>query len=335
MPSHFTHPQFEHFEFEAVPLNRDIFLMDERWLPEWENAYLKFFEGGKYQNIGYISYAAVRSATANALEISWYPNIFDRFHEVTVVLPRDAFVACIDVYDYDEKPHIFVKSEWLTVLHLRPYSAFALIDAIGVKQALAQGYLSGSKLIALRDRIDQIADATPGIAFVSFADSLLLKANWFVGQYDSEVSYSYEPEILIHLFPQVLSAYREILDMSVYATIAQGVNEYADHSLLHRSTSGAHISLNSLGLPFAQLLSIDEAARSAIHSGIHRPYELYVDELFFHSLRFKYGFDKHAQPSAPYLMPMSSSPGTYYCTSADTILSNLDPTPPQAQKKRK
>lgn len=335
MPRHFTHPQFEHFEFEAVPLNRDVYLMDEQWLPEWEGAYLKFFDGEEYQNVGYISYAAVRSATAKALEISWYPNIFDRFHEVTVVLPRDAFVACIDVYDYDEKPHIFVKSEWLTALHLRPYSAFALIDAIGVKQALTQGRLSGTKLIELRDRIDQIADATPGVAFVSFADSLLLKANWFVGQYDSEVSYSYEPETLIRLLPQVASAYREILGMSVYATIAQGVNEYADPSLLHRSIAGAHISLNSLGLPFAQLLSIDEAARDAIRSGAHDPYEIYADELFFHSLRFNYGFDKHAQPSAPYPVPLSSSPGKYYCTSANTILTNLDPAPPPTRKKRK
>ena len=182
MSRHFTHPQFEHYEIEAVPLDRDVFLMDEKWIPEWESAYLDLFEGKDFPNVGYISYAAVRSATTDALEISWYPNIFDRFHEVTVVLPRDEFVACIDVYDYDEKPHIFVKGEWLTALHLRPYSAFALIDAIGVKNALTTGQLSGRKLITLRERIDEIADATPGVAFVSFADSLLLKANWFVGK---------------------------------------------------------------------------------------------------------------------------------------------------------
>jgi hypothetical protein len=244
-------------------------------------------------------------------------------------------VACIDVHDYDEKPHIFVKGEWLTALHLRPYSAFALIDAIGVRNALTTGLLTGSKLISLRDRIDEIADATPGVAFVSFADSLLLKANWFVGQYDSDVSYSYEPESLIRIFPQVAAVYREILGMSVYATITQGVNEYADAALIHRSSAGAHISLNSLGLPFAQLLAIDEAARGAIRAGRHGRYDLYVDDLYFHSLRFKYGFDKHAQPSSSYVAPMSTSPGKYYCTSADAILSNLDMTPSPIRRKIK
>lgn len=335
MTHHFTHPQFQHFAFEAVPLDRDVFLMDESWLPDWEAAYLEFFEGKEFRNVGYISRAAVRSATTDALEISWYPNIFDRFHEVAVVLPRAAFVACIDVFDYDEKPHIFVKDEWLKALHLRPYSAFALVDAIGVKQALMTGRLTGDKLIALRQMIDAIADATPGVAFVSFADSLLLKANWFVGQYDSDVSYSYEPEMLIRLLPTVAHVYREVLDMEVYATITQGVNEYADTSLIHRSSAGAHVSLNSLGLPFAQLLAIDEAARRAIRAGHHGRHELYLDEYFFHSLRFTYGFDKHAQQNAPYNAPMSTSPGKYYCMAASTILENLDTTPSLVRQRRK
>lgn len=121
--------------------------------------------------------------------------------------------------------------------------------------------------------------------------------------------------------------------MSVYATITQGVNEYADASLIHRSLSGAHVSLNSLGLPFAQLLAIDEAVRDAIRFGRHDRYELYVDDLFFHSLRFKYGFDKHVQPTASYVAPMSTSPGKYYCTSTDTILGNVDMTPSPIRRK--
>lgn len=123
--------------------------------------------------------------------------------------------------------------------------------------------------------------------------------------------------------------------MEVYAVLAQGVNEYADPALLHRSPSGGHLSLNSLGLPFAQLLAIDEAARNAIRAGLHTPCQLYVDDHFYHSMRFSYGFDKHAQPSATYQPPMSSSPGTYYCTSVKTILDNLNPEPPRFTKRRK
>ena len=327
MPRPFSHSDFQHFNFEQVPLDRDVFLMDESWMTEWETAYLDLFKGKAFRNVGYISYAAIRTASADALEVSWYPNSMDRFHEVSVLIPRAAFVACIDLYDYDEKPHIFVKSDWLTGLHLRPYSAFALIDAIGVKIALTQQSLSGTKLIELRERIDVLADASPGVAFVSFADSLLLKSNWFVGQFDSNIRYSYEPETLIHLLPKVAAIYQEVLGMAVYAIVTQGVNEYEDISLMHRSAAGSHVSLNSLGLPFAQLLAIDEAARAAIRSKLHAPCELYIDELFFHSLRFRYGFDKHAQPSAEYIAPMSRTPGKYYCTNAQSLLENLDTTP--------
>lgn len=323
----FSHPQFQVFPIENVPLDRDVFLMDEKWLRTWELSYLKFFNGENFENVGYISYAAVRMARPDCLELSWYPNIFDRFHEVSVLLPKSAFIACVDVHDYDEKPHIFVKSEWLTGLHLRPYSAFALIDAIGVKSALMAGKLPGDHLVQLRSRIDEIADATPGVAFVSFADSLLLKANWYVGQHDSGINYSYDPERIVQLIPSIAAAYNDVLGMKIYAVLAQGINEYGDTALIHRSALGGHLSLNSLGLPFAQLLAIDEAVRQAIREGRHGPFELYVDELFFHSIRFRYGFDKHAQPSASYQPPMASTRGRYYCTSSTIVIDNLSTEP--------
>lgn len=331
----FSHPQFRAYSIADVPPDGEVYLMAEQWMAPWEKSYLDLFAGGKLSCVGYASQAAVRKATSEALELSWYPNTFDRFHEVSVVLPRAAFIACVGVHGYDTRPHIFVKSDKLSGLHLHPYSAFALVDAIGVKQALMKGQLAGDSLLALRDRIDEIADSTPGVAFVSFADNLLLKANWFVGQYDSEIRYSYEPEQLIRLIPRLVSAYQDILSMRLYAVLAQGVNEYADPSLLHLSASRGHLSLNSLGLPFAQLLAIGEAARSALRHREHDPYQLYVDELFFNSLRFRSGFDRRAQPSARYQPPMSTSPGKYYCTSAQTILDNLNPEPPHASKGRK
>ena len=121
--------------------------------------------------------------------------------------------------------------------------------------------------------------------------------------------------------------------MKIYAAIAQGVNEYEDSSLLHTSTSGNHISLNSLGLPFAQLLSIDEAVRTAIRSGAHPPSDLYIDEQYYHSLNFRHGFDKHAQPKASYSAPMSSVKRNYFYLGFDTVISNLEDLPPRKPRR--
>src|SRR5437870_4759015 len=107
MSRHFTHRQFNCLGFEEIPLNTDLYLVDERWLPEWEAAYVDFFEGKEFRIVGYVSEAIVRRVTSDAFEASWYPNRFDRFHEVLITVPRDAFIACVEVYDYDDKPHVF------------------------------------------------------------------------------------------------------------------------------------------------------------------------------------------------------------------------------------
>lgn len=52
--------------------------------------------------------------------------------------------------------------------------------------------------------------------------------------------------------------------------------------------------------------------------------DLYIDEQFYHSLRFRFGFDKHAQASAPYRAPFSGVASAYYSCNTDTVLRNLD-----------
>ena len=180
----FDHNEIEKYRIEEVPLDRDLFLMDEKWMTDYERALLKGLAGGEWENVGYISYAAVRRAAAEGLELSWYPNVHNRFHEMRIYLPRAHFIACVGCRNYDEKPHIFVKSDWLLDIHLRTNSVFAMVDAIGVKDALAAGSISATKLDGLRDRIDEIAARYSNIAFVSFADSLLIKTNWTVGSWN-------------------------------------------------------------------------------------------------------------------------------------------------------
>ena len=229
----------------------------------------------------------------------------------------------MDCWQYDEKPHVFVKDGRLSELHLRPFSAFALVDAI-VKEAITRNELNNQKLIELRNRIDELAANTPSVCFVSFADSLLLKSNWSVGAFDSGVKYTYEPGAIVKLFPSMAGIYREVLGLEIYAVITQGLNEYYEQSLLHVSQSTNHVCLNSIGLPFAQLLAIDEAVKRALRNGSHEPSELYIDQHFYHSLRFRFGFDKHAQPSSLYQAPLTAVESVYYICTADSLLQNLD-----------
>lgn len=238
--------------------------MDEKWMVEFEAALIKSLddEGDSAYSVGYYSAAIARALDCDHIELSWYPNRIDRFHQIRVTLPRSAFITCIASWQYDYDPVIFVRGDWLCSLHLRSHSIFALVDAINVKKALASGVLTRSKLIELRDRIDEIAAKNPSVAFMSFADSILLKSNYFVGQYDSGTKYTYEPERILWLLPEIRSAYAGVLGLDIYAVITQGGNEYYDDALMHLSRSGNHFSFNSLGLPFAQTQAIEHSARS-------------------------------------------------------------------------
>ena len=140
----FDHPLIEKYGFEDIPLDRDVYLMDEKWMAEYKATLLGMIVGGggDTADVGYVSYASVRVAEESAIELSWSPNVFDRFHEVKISLPKDQFVDCIGCSEWDEKPRIFVKGDWLTNLHLRAYSVFAMVDAIGVKSALKNGTLT-------------------------------------------------------------------------------------------------------------------------------------------------------------------------------------------------
>ena len=294
--------------------------MDEVWLDDWEAEYIKLAEsegddddeGGDPYSVGYISRASASAVTDAGVELCWYPNTNDRFHEVKTVIPRDAIVTVVEAWNYDKRPTIFVKSEWLRQLHLRSYSVFAIIDAANMTAEITAGRLNRSKLVELRDRIDEVAAHHPDISFISFADSVLLKTNWFVGMVGTPVKYSYAPEKVLTIFTELQAVYRATLDLDIYCVLAQGSNEFYDDALTHTSPLGNHISLNSMGLPFAQIMLIENAARAAIRRGEHGRYDIYMDEDYFYSLQFTGYEARETVKSAPYKQKMSSEPGRYF-----------------------
>ena len=315
----FDHKYFDVYPFEDIPLNRDCYLMDECYLQEYEASMLDVFADKGGAPIGYISYSAARKINEHSLDESWYPNISSRFHEVAISLPRNQFVTCVGSWRYSEKPHIFVKSGWLEELHRRSYTVFCMVDAIGVKAALQNGILSREKLVLLRETIDELAESHSEVCFVSFADSLLIKGNWTVGHFRSDISYTYNPEVFVHIFKELQAVYREVLGLGVYAILTQGTNEYYEDSLVHISSGKNHVSLNSLGVPFAQLMAIDTSVRTAIKAKEHGRFELYFDKHFYNSLRFRFELDKRARPKYAYSSPMMDAGSHYYCAQLQDV----------------
>jgi hypothetical protein len=299
-----------------------LFLIDVKDMAEFEREWLELYAGKEYDPQYLVSYAAVRARFAEVLELSWYPNINTRFHEVKVTLPKAAFVACIGQYRHDGNPSIFVQSEWLRELYLRANSIFALIDAIGVEAAIRSGRVTRSRLLVLRDRIDEIAAQWPKVSFVSFGDSLLLKTHWWPGHVELQQRYDYEPETIIDICADIDRAYRSALELGTYAVLVQGANEYYQDPLLHISPSNNHVSLNSLGLPFVQLLAIDLAARKAIRAGDHDPFDLYIDSDCLHSLDLEFGFKREELTTGAYTTKMASGEGQYYAVSLAKIQSS-------------
>jgi len=322
----FKDSDIDKYPFEDIPLDRDCLLMSEIYMKEFDEALgmmLRREECNPYE-VGYVSPVAVRRINSTSLELSWYPNTFTRFHEVSITLPEDMVKICVGCWKYDIKPYIFVDHEWLEHLHLREYSVFALVDAIGVKNAIKDNALNKEKLIQLRERIDELAEKNSDISFISFADSLILKSNWDVGYSHKGIKCSYSPEKLLHVIKELDCIYQEVLGLQVYAVLTQGSNEYYGEPLLHISKTRNHVCLNSLGAPFSELLAIESAAKQAIKSGAHPPMQLYLDEQFYHSLKFKFDFKKNEKPKNTYTAIMKSYQPSYFYSTCDVLLANLD-----------
>lgn len=316
----------ERNSIEKIPLDQDCYLMSDIHMEAFIGEITKITQGkqGNPYQIGAVAYVAARIINQASIELSWYPNTYTRFHEISISLPKDKFVACVECSAYDFKPYIFVNDAWLKEIYSRQYSSFALIDAIGVRQAINDGKLNKKLLLALRDRIDDLAKSMESISFISFADSLILKNNFNINCIENTSVYSYAPEQLLLAIQELDKIYQSILNLQIYAVLTQGSNEYYDEPLLHISKTKNHICLNSLGLPFAELLSIEQEAKKSIKNDVHPPAQLYMDQQFYHSLNFNHEFHKKSVPKNKYKAIMRESNSYYFYSSCSKIIENLD-----------
>lgn len=322
----FAHEKFDHYRFEEVPLDRDIFVVGERWLKPYEEMMLRFFDGAEYDaSVGIISWFAARSISEDAIEMSWIVDMSTRYHELSVSLPRSEFVVCVGSWQASERPRVFVTDTWLDHIHLRNYSIFALVDAIGVKDRIRKGTLTTDSLLGLRASIDELASRHPDASFVSFGDSLLIKINWTVGMFDREVGYSYSPEVVLPLIQEVSRIYREALGLEIYAVITQGTNDYYGSAPIHIAPKGNHVCMNCLGVPFETIFAIDDAVRQSLRASAHPKAQLYIDEQYYRSLQLPYDFKSNSSPPMhEYRSRMSEVARKYIPCDAEELLAQID-----------
>jgi len=286
----FEHPEFTLWEPDELPRNRDCFLMDEKYMGSYENYMLECFRNGgtTKEPPGFVSYIAVRNVELGNIVLSWFTNVIDRFHETDLKLPKHEIVICVGAEGWSERPHIFVNSQWLRTIYMQQNSIFALIDAGDMKRALQEGRVSRDQLIRLRSHLDEIAKKHKDVLFLSFADTVILKTNWTVGSFNITTNYTYSPKRVLSIIDDVAQAFQKNLDMDSYAIVTQGSNEYYDDPLFS-NTQVNHISLNSLGTPFANLKFIEDSVRNSGKTK-HGKYQIYLDSFFFHSLNVPENF---------------------------------------------
>lgn len=309
-----------------MPIGRDVWVMDEKWASEWEDAWLRVFRGEDVSpyEVGFITPIAIDRIGEDAAEIDWIANSHDRFHAVPTYLPRRVYRHCVCAYEYEKRVTVFVDGDWLDRLHDRTHSTFAMIDACGFGKLLQGDLVSPQAIRRVRDRVDELAARNPRVAFTSFADSLLLKTNWKVGRWDRPTDVAYEPESFMSLLKEIDDVYKAELGTGTYATLAQGNNDLFGDELFHSALTGNHISLNSLGLPFAQIASIEQQARRNIRKKIHEPQELYIDRPLFWSMKLTDWEWKQSIDTYRYDQKLVAKDGQYVAISRATLKSKLD-----------
>lgn len=322
----FENKLVDHYTFDEVPVNRDLHMMSDRWIEKYHRYLERVFSRQQTTHPGYVSGVSANGLRCDLLDLTWFPNYFTRFHRVEITLPRSQFVRCVGSWQWDEDPHIFVKESWLEDLYIRPHCVFGLIDAIGIKQAMASERVDRSKLMRLRAALDDVCAAYPNTQFISFADTLMLKRTYTVGHFRSKVRYTYEPEDIVALFATVNELYRSVLGLETYAIVTEGNNEFYIDSPIHRSDFGNHLSLNSFGAPFAQLLTIERTVADELRSGAHPPKQIYMDEDFFLSLHIAFEHSEWRQqqcPRAAYRDPLTRRERLYYMADREELASRL------------
>lgn len=311
----FQHRQFELVDIKDIAFARAHYLTSDRFIPVFEEAWLREFskvpsEEGPYDVCPFQPFVPYLKIENN-LQGSFVMDRMYRYHEVSYSLPLKEITCIVEIPDSEKYPFIFVSDEWFQEFLKGHVTTYALIDAIGVRSLIQKDSSALKNLMPkLMLEIDIVAAKFPHILFMSFADSVILKSNS-----PAASAAKYKPEELLYCYVEIDAAMKKILGLPAYGIFTQGINLFSGERLFHLSATQNHVSILTLGSPFAELMKIDQQVKENIRKQIHGPSTGYFSSDFYFSLMTE--FDRRKSRDEAHLFTDDES---YFVEDIDKLM---------------
>jgi hypothetical protein len=316
----FSNNAFSIIDYPDLPENTDMILVSENDQTNFESAWLNFFQdsdSSPYESEYNSEAIQIISKDEIKLKFKLFILSSDRYHETPCVLPRDAFVKCVDVPDYDGKPCVFVKHSWFVRFVESQFCCFGLIDQIGFTSESCENLNLKDYLSKRRSCLEEVAKNYPKILFILYSDSILIKLPWLLSEYKAQ----YKPEMLVRMFKEIRNEFKNKMNFDSYAIFVMGKNDSPDTKLLYSNEPPNLFDLHCCGSSFANLFSIDSEIKRNIKSGKHDPSNVYIDEDFLLSMKIEQKCKKTLL-SDKYEYSAGFEEKKYYCVDRELIVLN-------------
>jgi len=230
--------QKEHVEFYGIsdiPLNKDSFLLSDQWLDKIEQQWTEFlspecdYDKWIHPN-GLMDHIPCHISSVNDshLNITLLLDRSSRFHTISKTLPNQFFRTAFKIFTSEKRPYIIVDQSWFNNLRNSIYSAYVLIDFVGIRNLLNQyGEFPSDKLNSIKAIVDKFCEQNKDLTFLTCADNIVIKSGW---EFDSNNSI-YQPEKLVKIVHQLMLEMENETQIKSYAILTQGANYVDEKSL--------------------------------------------------------------------------------------------------------
>ena len=286
--------QKEHIEFYGtsdIPLNKDSFLLSDQWVDKIEQQWTEFLSP-KYDHQkwihpnGLMDYVPchISSVSESHFNITLLLDRSSRFHTISKTLPARFFRTAFKVFTSEKRPYIIVDQNWFNNLKNSVYSAYVLIDFIGIRNLLNEyGEFPYDTLNSIKTIIDKYSNQHKDLTFLTCADNIIIKSGWEFGSENSK----YQPEKLIITVNQLMKEIKKETLINSYAIMTQGANYVDEKNLIHSATPKNHFFMSSISVPFIEAFEIDFDIRKRIKNKEIDKMPFYIEHSFYISTKRK------------------------------------------------